>query len=171
MEAYSQISGVVAVFQGHREEADISFKKFYGEICSLTAIHGRERNQSFLALQRPASNAEEYWRRSVFVPFLDSVISEKGSRFSSLNQKAIQALLLLPANLDRMSSNHIANIEAAYTSDLPDKSNFRAEVELWMKKWEMCPAGQHPTSLPSTVKEANPLLFPNISRICWRRTC
>ena len=45
------------------------------------------------------------------------------------------------------------------------RATFGAEVELWMKKWDMCPAGQHPTSLPSTVKEANPLLFPNISRV------
>ena len=130
LEAYSQISRVVAVFQGHREEADISFRKFYGEICSLTAVHGREKpvvpRTSARRTQHsnvPASNAEGYWRRPFFVPFLDSVISEMGSRFSSLNQKAIQALLLLPANLDRMSSDHIANIEAAYASDLPEKSN------------------------------------------------
>ena len=172
LEVYSQISGVVAVFQGHRGEADISFKKVYGEMCSLTAVHGREKpvipRTSARQTQRsnvPASDAEEYWRRSVFVPFLDSVISEMGSRFSSLNQKAIQALLLLPANLDRMTSDHIANIEAAYASDLPDRSSFRAEVELWMKKWEMRPAGQHPTSLPSTVKETNSILYPNISCI------
>ena len=44
----------------------------------------------------PSCTSEEYWRLTVFCPYLDHLISELSSHFSALTASAVQGLLLLP---------------------------------------------------------------------------
>jgi len=47
-------------------------------------------------------NTATYYRRSVFIPFLEDLISQLHKRFEGLSSHALQALLLLPPNLSRL---------------------------------------------------------------------
>ena len=47
-------------------------------------------------------NTATYYRRCVFIPFLEDLISQLHKRFEGLSSHALQALLLLPPNLSRL---------------------------------------------------------------------
>ena len=64
----------------------------------------------------------------------------------------------------KLSSDHVADITAADRPDLPDANAVSAEVDLWRKKWERH-LEKRPSTLSSTIGHANPLIYPNISRI------
>ena len=151
-----------------------TFRNMYDSICLMTSLFGRDTPEipRLVARQTLRSNLsvsspDSYWRASVFIPFIDSLIPELCSRFTSLTQKTIQALLLLPANMRNLKEENIINTFSAYESDLPDASSYSAEINRWRKKWDN--ASQTPETLPVTLKETmeatNSLLYPNIARI------
>ena len=115
--------------------------------------------------QHSASSPEEYWRIAVYVPFLDSLISQLTSQFSAQTQVAVKALLLLPANLHKLTEEDVLDIQTAYESDLPDPSNLGAEVELWRKRWENFSVEKQLTGIKETLVATNERLFLNISRV------
>ena len=106
LEVYSEISNTVQLFQEHREKAVDTFRNIYDSICLMTSLFGkgmpeipRLAARQTLRSNLPVSSPDSCWRASVFIPSKDSLISELCSRFTSLTQKAVQALLLLPANM------------------------------------------------------------------------
>ena len=174
LEAYLEISNTVQLFQEHREKAVDTFRNIYDSICLMTSLFGRDTSEiprlaarQTLRSNLPVSSPDSYWRASVFIPSIDSLISELCSRFTSLSEKAVQALLLLPANMRNLKEENIINIFSAYESDLPDASSYSAEINRWRKKWDN--AFQTRETLPVTLKETmeatNSLLYPNIARI------
>ena len=174
IEAYSEISNTVKLFREHREKAVDTFRNIHDSICLMTSLFGRDTPEiprlaarQTLRSNLPVSSPDSYRRASVFIPFIDSLISELCSRLTSLTQKAVQALLLLPANMRNLKEENIINIFSVYESDLPDASSYSAEINRWHKKWYN--ASQTPETLPVTLKETmeatNSLLYPNIARI------
>jgi hypothetical protein len=172
IEAYCSISSTAELLQEKREMADETFKPIYATICDMTSLQGRDSpvipRITARQTQRsnvPTSSPIDYWRISVFVPFLDFLITELNSRFSGLAKKATVALLLLPANVKDLTAQQINDILTAYGPDLPDADSYVAEVDLWRKKWSGQSQKPPPATLKEAIKEANPLLFPNISCI------
>ena len=45
----------------------------------------------------PADNPEVYYRRNIFVPFLDELVSHLKTCFSDLQEKAIMGMTLFPS--------------------------------------------------------------------------
>ena len=176
IEAYSEISRTRELLQEHRDKAEESFRKIFDSASAMTALFGRESPLLSRVVPRqtlrsniPASAPEPYWRAAVFIPFLDSLIAELGSRFTALTQKAVEAFLLLPANLEKLEEHNLSNIFSAYKVDLPDELTFNAEMERWQAKWKSfrnAPTQQPlPATLQDTIKATNQLSFPNIARI------
>ena len=173
LEANKEISRVIQLLEENREKSEEKFHPIFQATCNMTLLHGRPTpeipRQAGRQTQRsnvPATTPEEYWRRSVFVPFLDTLIAELNGRFSAMSKKAVQALLLMAENLDRLTDGAISDLHEAFLSDLPDDSSFVAELERWRKKWEGVP----PESLPTSMKDLlslhlNSLSYPNLSRI------
>lgn len=75
-----------------------------------------------------ASNPEEYWRRTVFIPFLDHLIQDLNDRFSQLNQDAVRGLKLLPHDVSRLSSDDTTVILDWFVSNLPSPGSFEQEI-------------------------------------------
>ena len=173
LEANKEITGVLELLRDNREKCEEKFKPIFEATGEMTALHGRpspeiprQAGRQTLRSNVPASTPEEYWRRTVFVPFLDTLILQMEERFTALARKAVQALLLLPKNLHKLTDATISDLREAFRSDLPDDSSFMVELERWRKKWE----GVAEESLPSSLKDVfsmhlNPLSYPNMSRI------
>jgi len=114
----------------------------------------------------PAENAEEYYRRSLAITFLDHLVTEIDSRFSSHSIKAIRCLGIIPSCF---SSDHKATddeILEFFGSDIDSCSVAKAELDIWRSYFE----GK--TALPTTPKacleHASPLLFPHIRKFLIR---
>ena len=143
LEANKEISRVIQLLEENCEKSEEKFHPIFQATCNMTLLHGRptpeiprQAGRQTQCSNVPATTPEEYWRRSVFVPFLDTLIAELNGRFSAMSKKAVQALLLTPENLDRLTDGAISDLHEAFLSDLPDDSSFVAELERWRKKWE-----------------------------------
>ena len=175
MHNYENITATVELLKDSRQHSEEKFKAIFKAASDMTKLHGRpspviprQTGRQTQCSNLPAATPEDYWRCSVFIPFLDTLIAELDGRFSSLSKKAVQALLLLPKNLASLTDIAIDHLHDAFQSDLPDSDHLslRIEVERWRKKWVSVSPEQLPTSMKALVMESvNPKLFPNITWI------
>ena len=110
-------------------------------------------------------NAKDYYRRTVTVPFLDTLISHMGERFGPFQQLVVKGHRLVPAVL--ATSDVVPDMSELfdkYSSDLPGPESVPAELHVWWCRW--CEAQKKreilPTTLETALAAAYPMLFPNI---------
>uniref|UniRef100_A0A8C5P6W8 Repressor of the inhibitor of the protein kinase n=1 Tax=Leptobrachium leishanense TaxID=445787 RepID=A0A8C5P6W8_9ANUR len=80
------------------------------------------------------SSVEEYYRQSIYVPYLDSLIASLESRFGNENKKNFSLFSLYPKHLVKMSLEQykcqITNISEIYSIE-----NLEAEAMTWYEIW------------------------------------
>jgi hypothetical protein len=82
-----------------------------------------------------ADNAAMYYCRSIFIPFLDDLVSQLHNRFEGLSSHALQALLLLPPNLSRLCGEALSTLITHYVPDLPSPDSAEQEINVWKAHW------------------------------------
>ena len=89
--AYKEVETVKDVFKGIREDSEKEFEDVYGSMCKMVKLHDRDElsiprrcSRQTLRSNVEADTAQAYWRCSVFIPFLDHLLSELSSRFTQL---------------------------------------------------------------------------------------
>lgn len=101
-------------------------------MCKMVQLHDRNElsiprrcSRQTLRSNVEADTPQAYWRHAVFIPFVDHLLSELSTRFTQLNKKAIQGLLLLPPNLTSLTEAKILEIFEHFNEDLPEPEAFR----------------------------------------------
>lgn len=88
------------------------FKKYEKQLESLELdikvprTAGRQTKRSNV----PHQTAEEYFRRSIFIPLLDNIISDLQSCFPEKTLDTFQLTALLPQNILKPSEKNIKNV-------------------------------------------------------------
>lgn len=82
-----------------------------------------------------SSTSEEYWRRAIFIPFMDHLITEFEERFSQLTQGAVLGLHLLPTKVNKLTPHDEAEIATYFKDDLPSPNTLAQEVRRWKTFW------------------------------------
>ncbi|XP_062512673.1 52 kDa repressor of the inhibitor of the protein kinase-like [Corticium candelabrum] len=170
LEAYGEINQVLGLLEEIRSNSEREFSSIF---ASASAVTSRVLDQDHPQVPRlaarqtlrsnhPASTPKSYWRRAVFIPFIDSMISELGSRFTDMSHASVQGLPLLPKHCQSLTPHHQAAILKAYAPDLPDDPTFEAEIRRWKRKWEYAGAATLPTSVTETLGAVNEVAYPNI---------
>ena len=116
--------------------------------CSIQTAHANH----------PGGTAEEYYRRSLAILFLDHLLNEIESRFTSHSLTAMRCLGIIPAcfsSQDRASDEEMFEF---FKDDLSSPSAAKAELELWRSHFS---GKELPDTPQAAFKQANPLLFPN----------
>ena len=97
IKAYEQINLIVEELQTVRANADKEFYELYMTVTSMATTAGIEitmpRNcqRQTLRTNVPADGSPQaYWKRAIFIPYLDSLISQLSERFSSLTSQAVR---------------------------------------------------------------------------------
>ena len=86
---FQKVSEVKQHYQALREDVDKAHDRIYQKALLLTdKIGGEERMPRIIPGRQSRPNPEvqspkDYWRVTVTIPFLDSIITELGSRFGS----------------------------------------------------------------------------------------
>lgn len=112
----------------------------------------------------PAANPSQYWKRAMYLPFVDHLIQEITNRLVK-NEDRFAAQHLIPQNLQTLTNEELTKIFACYDNDLPATTEveFREEVDRWRIRWDMA---RDPTCKPATLLETltvtNSDLYPNI---------
>lgn len=84
-----------------------------------------------------ASTTNEYFRRSIFIPFLDHFIEELKSRFNDRLTEVIPLEGLIPAKSSKYNIGEIVKAAMFYESDLNVSENqLQAEITMWHKRWD-----------------------------------
>lgn len=110
-----------------------------------------------------ASGPEEYFRRVIFIPFVDHFLDQLESRFNERLSGVIPVEGLIPAKLHKYSVEEIVSAGMVYELDHQvSKQQLFAEVVLWKNRWE----GQK--DLVATAIEALPFcnnFYPSIKKL------
>lgn len=77
----------------------------------------------------------EYWKLSLLIPYLDSLLSSLNDRFAEKNKPAFSLLSMHPANLLNIPANEI-KLKIEKFVEFYGLDNVESEIELWYKEWE-----------------------------------
>ena len=73
-----------------------------------------------------------YFRRAIFLPFLDNLLEQINTRFNGLSEAALLGLPLIPANLQQLiNESSQEKLIQHYCPDLPSPSSASQDLELW----------------------------------------
>lgn len=171
--AYEMVDLITDELKKIRTDDVTEFSKLYEDCVKMAEdaeqplskprVVGRQTLRSNVEAQ----NLEEYFRRSIFLPFLDHLISQLEDRFSGRSQDAIKALYLLPKNLGKLEDDTVKKILSCYESDLPSSVDFKQELALWRRFWSS--RNELPSTVSDTLEKISAdgvqLLYPNITSI------
>ena len=123
---------------------------------------GRQTNRD----NTPAEDSITYYRRTLTIPFLDQLIVEMNSRFSSTQRKAVLGLSLVPAMMHERQDWKARAQELAefYQADLPDPESFSVELHCWELKCNNH-TGEKPKDPQQTLPFADCAIFQNIKEL------
>ena len=157
------------VLQSHRdnvsEEFSLIFKKAQS-ICEELDIELKQPRLNKRQVHRwnlPSANAEEYFRRSIFIPYLDSIISSLQIRYSSTQDKAFSLLQLHPKEMSKLDKSSfltvLEDINSLYGDILP---NFISDATTWYEMWKNKNIANEITDCMSLIEEATKF-YPAVS--------
>ena len=112
--AYKEIRMIKEVFNDMKKNPEKEFKPIYRSMEDMAGEDGitmprvcqRQTSRSNVQALSP----EEYWRRTIFVPFLDHLIQAFSDRFMQLKEDAMRGFQLLPKNAPVITPEDAAKI-------------------------------------------------------------
>ena len=165
VKASSHASSTVTLLQKKRNE---EFDSLWEKTCKIAEDLDIEVSMPRIAKRQaqrantPAATPKDYWRRNLYVPFLDHLITELQDRLCT-PQPRLAAEHLLPSNISKLTSTEWENIKEEYEPLLPHPSRLDSELDSWKQAIQ-------DSTVPPTRELTEALdhaydLFPNIHMI------
>jgi hypothetical protein len=96
--AHTHSNGVILVLEQYREEAESHFSEIYKEALEnanqlgITVVDNLPRQSSRQVYRNsvPANSMEEFYRRNMYVPAMDDIISDMKMRFGSMQKQMVK---------------------------------------------------------------------------------
>ncbi|KAK4873837.1 hypothetical protein RN001_013197 [Aquatica leii] len=115
------------VFDHLFEDAESNANKLLIEI-KMPRLCGRQTNRNNVESGHP----RDYYRRTIFIPFLDHFIEELESRFNHRMESAISLERLIPDKFMKRTTSAIIAADMVYENDISVNENqLQAEIFLW----------------------------------------
>lgn len=154
------------VFQVERND-DAVWDALVDKAADIAAFHnidpsiprraGRQQHRENVEADTPSA----YWRRAVYFPFLDHLVSE----LNELLVKPLpgfQAQYLIPGKLQDLSEKCVEDIYNYYGDEMHmTLDEFKREVTRWRHRWPIT-EDDPPQTLVETLDFADPELYPRI---------
>lgn len=167
--ALANVTQVKNALQSIRNDADNSFKEIMETVSKLASIVNidikmpRICNRQTKRVNVSSNSPEEYFKVTIYIPFLDSLISQLHSRFDERLKQVLPLQGLIPCNLHLYNDDLILSAASTYENDLPHAiSSLSAELHMWRNQWK------DTENVPQTAIEAIQHcqdLFPNIKTL------
>lgn len=166
LSAVQLINTTTASLQRQRETSSDAFKKLFAMVEALAneigteitvrRITGHQTNRFNIQTQ----SVEEHYRLSVYIPFVDYLISEMSSRFPSTQLQRIgQLQKLLSHSFSDQDIEEVMQGAEVYKEDLPCFLALKGELKIWRQMKENIPK-----SAADAYKRAT--MLPNIRTLC-----
>jgi len=113
----------------------------------------------------PASSEIQYFKCSLYIPFLDSLLQEFHDWFLGHDASVFHLSAIVPAHLDRYVFGDLLPAFHLYETFMDSESQVKAEFDMWKQKW--LPVAVH--DRPNTAIQSLPLccrdIFPNMRKL------
>jgi len=142
--ALSDVMVIKGALQSLREDADNQFNIVFknvielGEKINIEIRMPRICNRQINRINIDSENAEIYFKRSIFFPFLDYLIQSMDTRFDNRLSSIIPLEGLIPSHFDEYDDRTILEAAKIYSNDLSNNMNstLKAELSLWRQQWK-----------------------------------
>ena len=130
-EAYQRVDETISCLQSYRTNVDEFHSRCYAEVKLVAEeISSVDRKTKNSRANVPAESTEEYFKRSITIPFLDFLVSEMATRFSEQNRGPVIGIFSLIPKIAVVKQPSIDNL-SFYKDDLPSFPSLMSEVEHW----------------------------------------
>ena len=131
--AYEEVSSKNKELQSIRQSVDSEFAKIFTTMAQRAGVDSdlpipRRCSKQTLRWNIGESTPVDYWKATVFIPFLDHLICEFSHRCGVLSRSAVLGMKLLPPNLPVTPNVQFA-IYQTYLNDLPSPKSFQPETK------------------------------------------
>ena len=167
IEAHAMVQDVAGVYAELRDNVEETFARYYETACEMAVDVGVQPSRPRIARKQqhrcnvPAENPEEYYRHSLCIPLLDHVITDMGTRCSTLAQRSTSLLGLVPSVLCKQKPD-LADAISMYKGDLPSPTLLPEELHRWEQRYKRKDPNDCPNSCAKAIKECQRESFPNL---------
>lgn len=166
LKANEHVQAILSVIRLHRTNACNYFSEIFSEVDTVAKKLNLElRVPRTCGRQKYRSNfddktVEDYFRHSIFIPYLDSLISSLECRFSSENKMHFNLFLLCPDQMTTISRT-VYRQKIAEVGQFFDIDNLEAEALTWYDLWQLKPPGDE-RNIESILRNTD--FFPSIKK-------
>nr|CAI5842267.1 unnamed protein product [Callosobruchus analis] len=175
--AMNIVEDVESSVQNLRENADAEFQKIFeeakqkAELCNIEIKIPRLANKQMHRINVPTDNCVKYYQISIFLPWLDSFLSNLKERFSKHKMILSNLMVLLPTG-NFTTQKQLDDFHALLSFYHPDVAELSrnvldAELRLWYQKFmKIDGSSVEPPATPKCAIDAlnacNAAVYPNI---------
>lgn len=167
--AATLVLDLISVLKTDREHCSEKFSNIFSKASDILSKLGAEMMVPRVTQKRqvhrvsvPSTSAEEYYRRAIYIPLLDSVISNLQARFSSDVLLSFKLTNLLPQIIINLNSDQISSLAESLCNTYGMHLNLQtdlesavtAELRLWNEKWSRSCATNDEVIISMSVEEA-----------------
>jgi len=144
LRALSDVMVIKGALQNLREDADNQFNLVFkniielGEKINVEIRMPRICNRQINRVNIDSENTEVYFKRSIFLPFLDYLIQSMNTRFDNRLSSIIHLEGLIPSHFDKYDEGTILEAAKIYSNEISNHMNstLKAELSLWKQQWK-----------------------------------
>lgn len=159
VQAYGDVQTQTQKLKTVLDELEMHFQGVFTEMEKKAAVAKSEIRipricgRQTLRNNYAADSPEQYYRATVFQPYLTCLISEMEHRFSTFSQIAAKALFLIPSNAEtlRHHPDLADTLNEFYHDDIPNSTNLGEEIKRWIILWEDVEKAARPQTIPETL--------------------
>lgn len=166
------VDDVVTKLNTLRNTPNESFKAIYeqavrkAENFDISIRKPRTVSKQTLRSNIPADTIEDYFRRTIFIPFIDHVITQLHERFTEHQNLLKRFFTLLPSGRDELNEVSMQDFHELcefYANDLfsTNAAILDAELMLWHQKFKNGATAPCENAIDA-MSQCNKLIYPNI---------
>ncbi|XP_062501846.1 uncharacterized protein LOC134178950 [Corticium candelabrum] len=165
---FKKVDEVVQFYKRIRNDVDVEHNRIYAKAKKLAAdIVSDEAMPHIIKGKQTRANPTvllscDYWRVTLTIPFLDSILSELESRFASDKRAHFELYVLVPEVITKNESleETVGILTSKWGHLMPTEDNFESELIRWRQHCHGIAETKSITQLLS--EDADPLFFPNV---------
>ena len=170
-EAHKEIKVVRKVIQTYRDKADKELSKLFktiekfSELYEIEIAGPRTCKKQIGRDNVEYSTTEEYFKRTIYIPFLDHFLSEIDSRFGPMFDRIAKMQFFIPSFLVKTKQDDLLNMINQIEEPDIDKEFLIMEAKRWRQKWtyESISDALLVNTAASALSKCHKDLYPNIS--------
>lgn len=113
----------------------------------------------------PVDTPEEYYRRNIFLPFLNHVTTSLRDKFKTHEKLIVSLEKIIPSKCVKSNAADVMPLVEFYNKLLPEPTTLVSEFSVWKENWMK----EEPSSRPHNALDAfitcNSVFFPNIKKL------